>query len=244
MAPAAALIPALIGAGGTVASSVIAGKSAKSAMKPSSEEAGYLQRQSALADLLRGQAETTFNTGMPAVTSAMSYYDTLARGNRAKMQEQLAPSIAQITEQYRGAEGSIRRNVRGAQRQQQLGELSRDRASKLALLTTGQQTSANDAMARLGEGLLGHSSGSAGRAGGILDSMTGNAANRRAYGQQVGRETGASMGGMVADILKQNQNKKWGGGGGTAPGQPGGYWPGVQPLPAGDFRVPVPSYLR
>jgi hypothetical protein len=238
MAPAAAFIPALIGAGGGIASSIIGGKAGKAAMKPSPEEAGYLRRQSGLVDLLKGQAETTFNTGMPAINEAQQYYQTMARGDRSKMSQAIAPSVAQITQQYRGAEGSINRNLRGAQRQQQQGELRRDRASKLALLTTGQQPAAYDAMNQTGQALIGHSSGSAARGGSILDSMTRNAGDRRQYGMDVGRDVSKSMGGILADILKNTGGGKGGKKGGGVTGGQGEMWPGTPPIYGGDYRVP------
>jgi len=218
-------IPAIIYAGGAIGSAAIAHHAAKKASQPSKEEAGYLAKQGELSDLLKKESEESYSTGMPRIQQAMGYYDALARGDRGKMQSVLAPSIAQITDQYRGAEDSVNySSVRGGSRDLAKSQLLRDKASKLALLTTGQQPAAWDALNSTGMGLLSASQGGSATAGSILSGMTGNAAARRMYGAQVGAQTGSDLGGILADVMKNSKGKKWGGGGGNPP--TGGMWSG------------------
>lgn len=245
MGPVAPFIPAILGIGGSIAGSVGARKAGQAAMAPSAEEKGYLNRQGQLSDLLRGQGEQTFNEGMPGISRAMSYYDTMARGDRSKMSQAIAPSVAQITQQYRGAEGSIDRNLRGAQKQQQKGELRRQRASQLALLTTGQQSGAYDKMNATGQALVGQSGRSLMGAGNLMESMLDNSAERRKYGRDVERETGKGFGGLLGDILKGLGKIPWGRGKGfPTPKSPEGElgndpWPNAPDDPnPGDYRVP------
>jgi hypothetical protein len=128
-----------------------------------------------------------------------------------------------MTDQYRGAEDSLNySSVRGGSRDLAKTQLLRDKASKLALLTTGQQPAAWDAMNSTGLGLISASQGGSATAGNILSGMTGNAAGRRMYGQQVGAQTSSDLGGILADVMKGTKGKKWGGGGGgSLPGYPG-----------------------
>lgn len=181
--------------------------------KPSSQEQGMAAQQQAGAQQLGAQGQQLLGAGMPLVKSAGNYYQQLLMGNRAQLQNAVAPETNQIADLYRGAERGLERsNLVGAQRDQASAELNRDRVGKMAGAALGVRPAAAAAAGSLGQGLTaGAQSAFSGQAN-ILDSLLSGARDNRQIETQQGASWGGTMGRMLADLLGNYK----GGGGGTS----------------------------
>ena len=173
---------------------------------------------------VRRQGQSLFQQGMPATQNAINYYGTLLRGNRAAMQQATAGSAAQLTDTYRGAEAGLKRSgVRGGERATALAELTRDKASQIAQLTTGQQGEAARGLGLMGMNLTGQGLGaevSAGQGFGGIASQAGG--KETEYGRGASADF-AGVGKSMAELVKIWNNRRRGGGGGGGGYDYGGY---------------------
>jgi hypothetical protein len=230
----------LIAQGAGMVGGALAGKKATSmAMQRSPEELAALEGATATAretlgagreamgagrDLL-GQGRALTGEGRGMLQGPANYYQTLLSGNRAAMSGAVAPAVAQLTGTYRGATRALQHSgVRGAARDQQAGELNRQRASQIAGLTTGVQGGAATALAGLGGQALGAGAGltNAGSglystggsmqqgAGNIYGNLLNSGAANREYGRKEGGQTAAAIGGLARDIGEVTWGKKGG----------------------------------
>src|SRR5215831_4078086 len=143
-------------------------KATSSAMQRSPEEQQALNSAQSTGQQLLQQGQRFSQLGLPAIQSGMNYWDTLLRGNRAMMSQATAGARGSITDTYRGAMNSLEHsNVRGAARDQATEELNRDRAGKIAGLTTGVQPEAAQQLSSLGSGLTGQGIQQLGGAGNL-----------------------------------------------------------------------------
>lgn len=195
---------ALIGGG------IFGKKMQDSAMKRSPEEAAALTGAQGTANTLMGTGRDLVTGGTDRLGEAGNYWSTLLRGNRAQMAQATAAPRAAITDQYRGAElGLERSGVRGAQKDLALAELTRDKAAKIAGLTTGVQPAAAAATADIGSTLLGTGAPMLGQAGGIWNNLLAGGFENRKYGRAEGEKGSKAIGGLIFDILKGTLGKKF-----------------------------------
>lgn len=157
---------------------------------------------------LRGQSGTLFNQGLPMAQNAGGYFSTLLRGSRAAMQQATAGPAAQITDTYRGAEAGLEKaGVRGGEAATARAELQRDKASKIAGLTTGVQPMAAGALADLGGKMVSEGQSGVANAASGYGSLMANRLNSQgqAFNQNTG--IGAGIGRSIGEIIREHQNK-------------------------------------
>jgi len=214
----------------------IAGKRAQNKAKKegvvrSPEEAAAISGLSGQANRLAGQGNQMMGQGQRLLQGPANYYQTLMSGDRAATANAIAPQMAQITDVYRGAERNVDRvGMRGAVRDQQMGELGRERASKLAGLVTGVQPGAATALTGLGNQFMQSGTGLASNAGNLyaqyMTGMRGEGVQQRNYENQQGEQAAKVWGGLAGDLinaggdiykgtskapLSNKQNTAWGG---------------------------------
>lgn len=206
LAPA---VPWIIKGGAMLGGSLFAKHAQNSAMKRSGEEATAIGgMQNAAGDLTKA-GNSLFAQGQPYQQQAGDYYSTLLRGNRSQMAMATAAPRAAITDIYRGAESNLERSgVRGANREVASAELGRDRASKIAGLTTGVQPGAAAALAGMGNTMTGQGIAAMHGAGSIWDNLLGEGFRNRVYGRNEGEKAGTSMGSILFDLLSGTFGKK------------------------------------
>lgn len=206
LAPA---VPWIVKGGAMLGGALFGKKSQSSAMKRSPEEQMALQGAQQSSQLLTQQGMGLMNQGSPLLGQAGDYWSTLLRGSRPAMAQATAGPRAQITDIYRGAERGLQRSgIQGAQRDQAQVELNRDRAGRIAGLTTGMQPMAADKLAGIGGQELALGSGLLGQSGNIWGNLLGQGYNNRVYARSEGEKAGGSMGGLIFDILNGTIGKK------------------------------------
>jgi hypothetical protein len=180
----------------------------KSAMKRSPEEMAALAGMQGNAGQLTDSGMDLMDRGMPWTDQAGTYWSTLLKGNRAQMAQATAAPRAAITDIYRGAESNLERSgVRGAARDVAAAELGRDRASKIAGLTTGVQPAAATALADMGESTTRTGAGMLETSGNMWGNLLDGGFANRKYGRQEGEKFGSSMGRLIFDILSSSGRK-------------------------------------
>lgn len=191
-----------VGVGGSLLGNWLGGRAKRSAMERSPEELAALRGATGAAGDLSRQGQGLTHMGLPAVGGASNYWQTLLGGNRAAMAQATAGPRAALTDQYRGAERGLERSgLRGATRDLASANLSRDRASRIAGLTTGVQPMAAEQLGNLGLGLTGQGTAALMGTGNIWSSLLREAAANRYQGNQAGQQTSSQVGGLIWDIL-------------------------------------------
>jgi hypothetical protein len=159
--------------------------------------------QGAASQQLLGQGQSLMGAGMPAMKSALNYYQTLLQGNRAAMAQAVAGPTAQLTDMYRGAERNLdRQGVRGGSRDLAVAELGRDRANSLAQLTTGVQPMAAGNLGSLGGSMTSMGAGALSSAAGIGSNITGQGFQNRQNSNQMWGGALSDVGGAMFDVWK------------------------------------------
>lgn len=97
----AALLPAIIGAGATVGSTVIGSKLAKS--KPSTLEQQQLDLATEASKRGSEMSKNLFDMGMPATRQPIDYWSSILSGDRSKMASAMGPELSRIGEGYQQA---------------------------------------------------------------------------------------------------------------------------------------------
>lgn len=214
LAPA---MPWILKGGAALGGMLMSKKSQSNAMKRSPEEqtsltgaqnAGANMQQSGAGMVTSGAGNV--NAGVDTMQKPTDYFTKLLGGNRAAMAQATAGSKGAITDTYRGAENALNKSgVRGAQRDVAKADLNRDRASKIAGLTTGVQPGAAQQLGALGEARAGVGTNQAStganmqaNAGNIFTNLLGQGADNRAYARSEGADTGKKFGGFLFDMLK------------------------------------------
>jgi hypothetical protein len=195
-----------IGLGTSIFGAIMGHKSRK-ATDAASAQAGNAFGQ------LQGQSGQLFNQGLPMAQNAGGYFNTLLRGNRAAMSQAVAGPAAQITDNYRGAEKSLEHmGIRGGEAATARAEMSRDRASQVAGLTTGVQPMAAQALGNLGTNLIGQGQTGLAEAGSGYSNLMRNrlASQGQAYDQNT--SAGEGIGRSIGEMITVHQNKSGGGG--------------------------------
>lgn len=226
LAPA---MPWIIKGGAALAGGLLGRKAEKSAMARSPEEQAALAGAQSSATNMTTQGNALLNRAAPMMGQAGDYWSNLLGGNRAAMSQAVAAPRAALTDVYRGAESNLERSgVRGAQRDVALSELSRDRASRIAQLTTGVQPQAANSLATMGGTLLGSGSSLLGGGADAWTNLLSGGFDNRKYARGEGEKAGKGWGGIIFDILSGTLGKigKGGGGGGSTTPSP---WPNDSP---------------
>lgn len=206
---------AILSTAGTVASSYLSSKAARDAAAAAAartpEELALIKSQTALADQARTQSAALYKTAVPAVTSTLDYYKNLLSGNRSARFAAVSPEAQDVAAAYKGADASVKNNLRGGERDQALAENARQRAGGIARLTTGVRPQAASALSSEGTSLLNTASGGTSAAGGIYSGLianeTGNRMNANQIGQEAGATTGKTYGSLIADLLSMSRPK-------------------------------------
>lgn len=130
-------------------------------------------------DLARSQSDlakqmgSRFTLSAPAYGRALDYYSNLVGGNRGLMQRELAPETNRINDIYRGLTSRIGNTTRGAQRDQQLSEASREQAMQLTNLGAGRRNEAARTLLEIGgPGAGGPAASAFGMAGGAYGDIS------------------------------------------------------------------------
>lgn len=192
----------LIAQGGGLAIGGWAGKKAtEMAAKRSPEEQAALTGANEVAGQARGLAGELVGQGKQYLQQPANYYQTLLSGNRAAMSGMVAPAVAQITGNYRGAGRALEHSgLRGAARENATADLNRQRVSQIAGLTTGVQGNAADKLAGLGTDMLSQAPGLIGTAGNIYGNLLGQGTANRIYSRGEGERTAGAIGGLARDV--------------------------------------------
>jgi hypothetical protein len=215
-------VKAGVGIGGSLLGNWLGGKAAQSAMQRTPEEQQALAGGQAAAGGLGRQGAGLTGMGLPYAGQSAgmlgqsgNYWQTLLGGNRAAMAQATAAPRGAITDQYRGAERSLERSgVRGGVADLARAELSRDRAGKIAGLTTGVQPMAAEQLAsvggqmgQLGTTLTGQGTAALIGGGNTWAQLLRAGAENRFAGQQAGAQTASQVGGGIWDLLSGGVGK-------------------------------------
>lgn len=212
--------PFVLKAGAAIGGSLFGKFLQGNAQKRSPEESAALGGAQGAAKGLTTQGNNLISQGSPYMQQAGSYWSTLLNGNRAQMSQATAAPRASITDVYRGAESNLERSgVRGAARDVATAELGRDRASKIAGLTTGVQPYAAQQLGSLGGDLTRTGSGLLASSGSIWGNLLGQGYQNRVYARGEGEKGGGAIGSMIFDILSGTFGKKKAGGYDDSQGQ-------------------------
>lgn len=222
LAPA---VPWIIKGGAALGGALLSRHSQNAAMARSPEEKTDLTGATNAATNLQtsGQGliksgQQTQQQGLNTMAGPTSYWSRLLGGNRASMAQATAAPRGAISDIYSGAErGLSRSGVRGASRDVAKGELSRERAGKIAGLTTGVQPAAAEELgnlggqtAAIGSQTTAQGGAMAGQGANIFSNLMGQATQNRMYGRQEGEKSGNRIGGFIFDILAGTLGKKFG----------------------------------
>ncbi len=152
-----------------------------------------------------------FGAGAPMLNRAGSYWGTLLGGSRNAMNQAVAGPRQSILDQYRGAEkGLARSGIRGGVKDVATAELARDRAGKVASLTSGVQPAAASNLADIGGRFLGVGPGLGSTGASLYSSLMGNTQNAAQFAAGQAGQAGSSFGSLLFDLIKM---KGIGGGG-------------------------------
>lgn len=176
-----------------------------------------------------GGAQKQFTSANNSLDQSANYFSPLLRGNRAAIDQTLAPERAGITETYRGAGKALEQSgMRGGTRDLASAELNRDKASKLALLPSAARAGAATSMMQLGEQQGQLAGTQAGTGAGLFSAATTakgtglqgystllGSADARDYIQgQNAQKAGTGIGSMIFDAMKSKKKKASDGSGG------------------------------
>ena len=208
LAPA---VPWIIKGGASLLGGLLGRKSQQSAMKRSPEELAALTGAQSAAGTLTQQGSQLIGVGLPALQKSLGYYQTLLGGNRAAMSQATTGARESITDTYRGAEHGLERSgVQGATGDLARAELSRDRAAKIAGLTSGVQPGAAAALMQGGQGAVNAGTYAGSNAASIWGNLLGQGQRNREYGREEGAKAGQGIGSFLFDILSGTIGKKFG----------------------------------
>lgn len=200
--PVVPFIPLIAQGVGAIGGGIAAKKAQEGAMKRSPEELAALQGAQGAAGTALKEGQELAGETRPWLRQAGGYYSTLLGGNRAAMSQATAAPRAALTDVYRGAESNLARsNVQGAARDVGMAQLARDRASKIAGLTTGVQPMAAEALAKLGSQFAGAGIAGADVGGRLYGNLLGAGFQNRTYGRREGQDAGETWGKFLHDAV-------------------------------------------
>lgn len=206
-----AAVPWIIKGGIALGSAFLGKKRTSSAMQRSPEEMRALNGAYSALEGSNSDGDAASKMGLPMLAQAGDYYSRLLNGDRGQMSAATAAPRAEITDIYRGAASNLERSpIRGGERTLAMSTLNREKASKLAQLTTGVQPNAAAGLAQVGS--TGAGLGAYGKAAsaGAYANLLRQGADNRSQAEDKGSAFAKNMGGILTDMFM-------GGGGGKAP---------------------------
>lgn len=176
----------------------------RSASKKANAERGTaLAGAQGTADWLGQEGTSLTNQGRGGLGKAQGYWETLMHGNRAQMAQATAAPAGAIRDLYRGAERGIdRAGIRGGSRDMAFADLARERAGKIAGLTTGVQAQAAQGLAETSTPMLAAGTGLRLGAGNLWSNLLAQGSARVNQVDANGRANGAAVGQMLSDMMK------------------------------------------
>jgi alpha-D-ribose 1-methylphosphonate 5-triphosphate synthase subunit PhnG len=175
-----------------------------------------IDAQTGLAKQQAGQGKDLFNFGMPQLQKAAGYYGSLLTGNRAAVQTTLAPTIAQMSDVYKGAERNLSRQAPGAGRDEASAALSAQRAGQIGMLPIQARAGAAEAVANLGQTGVSGGTASTNAASGIYGNLLGDQFRRQEASNAQQYQLGQNLSKILGDFLKAWKERNAGAG----PGYP------------------------
>lgn len=198
----AAAIPYGIMAGQAIYGYIKNRQAAKAEKDARAQEQSVFGQASGVSNQLTQTGTQLTDIGVPAAQRSLSYYDTLLRGSRSAMANATAGPRGAITDTYRGAERSLEHSgVQGAQRDLARSEFARDRAGKIADLTSGVQPAAAASIADIGTNLISQGGNRLGNAGTLWGGLLGNRSANTLEAAGTHQATSAQLGKTIFDIL-------------------------------------------
>jgi len=198
----AALLPAIIGAGASVGSTVLGSKLAKS--KPSTLEQQQLDRSSRVGAQGEAISKNLFDMGQPAVQQPLNYWSSILSGDRSKMTSAMGPELSRIGGSYQQAgQTSATLNPRGGPTPDFLSQQPYNQQRDVSMMFQQARPQAAQQSESTGSNLLANSINS------LYGSTAGGQAvlNFEQQRRQRDREAGASIGGSIYDIFYPAQGQ-------------------------------------
>lgn len=239
-------IPAIIAAGGSIASSLISkggkGGSSSTPLLPAGLDhnalQGDIQSQRDLAKLFQTQGSELLGQGKDTLQKPLSYFSDILGGDRTKIMEAMAPGIAAINAQFKAPLKDAMIMGRGSAL---APDLEASKQSAISNQIFQAQPAAADKLTGIAQGLMGLGVNQEQAGAGILGDATKNVLNYNAIirgiqAQQSGQtsqmfgQLGTAFGPILKDLLKGIISPS---GGGTNPSVP--KIPSEVLLPQGDI---------
>lgn len=127
-------------------------KQGEAADQASGMQKSLLDRQSGLAEQMMTLGKGQISGSKPALDAAMRHYMTLATGNKGAINAELSPERAGIADTAAGVErGMMARMGPGAQRDQAMAGMGRQKEGALGLLPAQARSDAFGKLASLGQ---------------------------------------------------------------------------------------------
>jgi hypothetical protein len=195
-------LPLIAQGAGLVAGGIAGRKAQRDAEKRSLEEQQALAAARGIGGTLGSYGGQFLQTGQQALAGPQRYYETLLHGNRAAMTQAVAPEVAQITAASRGSERNLdRTGVRGAAREQANVEAARQQQAAVAALMGAVRPRAAEALAGIGESMIGQGAYASAQAGNLQSSLLSEGFANRQYARDEGRRTSEAIGRFVREII-------------------------------------------
>lgn len=214
--PLAALLPALIGAGASIGSTLIAkhgSKSSSSLLPPGLDTTaltGLVGQQKDLAGFLTGEGKSTLTEGKGVLDQPLDFYQSLLGGDRTRIMESLAPEMAAINAQFRQPLKEAALTGRGSSL---VPDLEGGRQSAISNLIFSERPAAADKLTSIAQGLMSLGTQQVGLGGNILGQATGEVLDYNSLIRGLQAQTrndsanllgslGSSLGPLLAEILR------------------------------------------
>jgi hypothetical protein len=155
--PLIALLPAIIGAGGMIGSSLInkSGKGSKTPLLPPGLDQNALLstigQQKDLSSFLTNEGKTTLGQGHDTLHAPLKFYGDILGGDRTAMMETLAPEIAAINAQFKAPLKEAGLTSRGSAL---MPDLEASRQSSISDLFFKERPAAADKLTGIAQNLM------------------------------------------------------------------------------------------
>lgn len=203
----AAIVPALIGAGGSIGGGLLGMKSA-SDVSDAVSNSPAARAQTSLINQLRSQGSTLFNNALPGMQQTLGYYRTLLGGDRAARMGAVAPEAQDISAAYSGANDALQRNyVTGGMRDQAVAENARARAGQIGRLLAGVRPQAAQALSSMTGGMVRGAEGMLAPAVSGGAGLVGNATTGTGMGLAAGSDTARQIGLLISNLVNSMSNR-------------------------------------
>lgn len=185
-----------------IASGVSAGVGLYQQHKANQQQQPLMQSATDLAKQQAGQGRQLFNFGMPLLERSAGYYGSLLSGNRASVQRTLAPTIAQMTDVYTGAERNLSRMTPGAGRDEAIANLNKQRAGAIGGLPFQARQGAADALTNIGSSATGGGVNATGSAGGLYGGLLGQQLALDKFSSEQQYQMGQNLSSLISQFIQ------------------------------------------